>query len=61
MLESTLLANGFRPAYVDLTRADLGVPVCRAVIPGLEIMTDLDHFCRVSPRLWANYQELFGK
>jgi YcaO-like protein with predicted kinase domain len=61
VLESTLLANGLRPAYVDLTRADLGIPVCRAMVPGLEIMTDLDHFCRVSPRLWTNYQALFGK
>ncbi len=61
VLENTLLANGFRPAYVDLTRKDLGIPVTRAIVPGLEFMTDLDHFSRVSPRLFANYQALFGK
>lgn len=61
LLEGTLETNGYRPAYVDLTRKDLGIPACRAIIPGLEFMTDLDHFCRVSPRLFANALALFGK
>ncbi|MDD3312180.1 YcaO-like family protein [Pseudodesulfovibrio sp.] len=55
VLERTLLANGYRPAYADLTRADLGIPVVRAIVPGLEIVSDFDHYSRVSPRLYRNY------
>lgn len=36
LLESSLLAMGLDPVYVDLTRPDLGLPVYRAFIPGLE-------------------------
>jgi YcaO-like protein with predicted kinase domain len=55
ILEAVLTANGYRPIYVDLTRKDLGIPVVKAVVPGMELMADFDQFSRVSPRLFANY------
>jgi ribosomal protein S12 methylthiotransferase accessory factor YcaO len=59
VLEQTLMANGYRPTYADLTRKDLGIPVTRAIVPGLEIISDFDHYSRVSPRLYANYVNMF--
>ncbi|MUM76984.1 hypothetical protein GKC30_04980 [Pseudodesulfovibrio sp. F-1] len=59
VLEAILAANGHRPAYVDLTRKDFGIPVVRALIPGLELISDFDQYSRVSPRLFANYLALF--
>lgn len=55
VLEHLLAANGLNPYYADLTRKDLGLPVTRAIIPGLEIVSDMDKFSRVSPRLYRNY------
>ncbi|HKI80099.1 MAG TPA: YcaO-like family protein, partial [Pseudodesulfovibrio sp.] len=55
VLERTLEANGYRPAYVDLTRRDLNIPVVRAMVPGLELISDFDQYSRVSPRLYRNY------
>jgi len=57
-LEQLLAANHFYPVYVDLTRRDLEIPVVRALVPGLELMADFDHYARVSPRLYANYCRL---
>ncbi len=54
LLEAVLAANGLRPVYADLTRADLRVPVCRAIVPGLETAADFDRYYRVSPRLVAS-------
>jgi len=54
LLERLLLINGFEPIYVDLTRSDLGLPVVRAIIPGMEMMGDLDRFSRVHPRLYGH-------
>ena len=59
VIEGALLANGYRPHYVDLTRKDTGLPVVRAVVPGLEIGTDFDAYARISPRLFRNYLRLF--
>lgn len=59
VLEKTLMDNGYTPAYVDLTRKDLNIPVVRAVIPGLEIISDFDQYSRVSPRLYKNYLDMF--
>ena len=55
LLEALLAANGFEPVYVDLTRRDIGFPVVKALVPGLELMADFDEFSRVSPRLYRNY------
>ncbi|NDV22037.1 YcaO-like family protein [Desulfovibrio sp. JC022] len=58
VIENTLTANGFAPYYVDLTRKDLEIPVTRAIIPGLEIVSDLDKFSRISKRLYRNYLDM---
>ncbi len=52
-IEAALVASGRPPAYVDLTRADLGIPVCRALVPGLELLADFDRHSVLSPRLFA--------
>jgi ribosomal protein S12 methylthiotransferase accessory factor YcaO len=59
VLEQVLVENGYPPTYVDLTRADLGIPVVRALVPGLEWVADFDRFSRLSPRLYANYLRQF--
>ncbi|MFO7752695.1 MAG: YcaO-like family protein [Desulfobacteraceae bacterium] len=61
MLETLLLRNNLRPCYVDLTREDIGIPVVKAVIEGMEILGDFDGFSRVHPELFSNYLELSGK
>jgi len=57
-IEAVLNHNGFSPIYAELTRADLSIPVVRALVPGLEIMADFDRFSRVGPRLYAAYRSL---
>ncbi|MCU0585771.1 MAG: YcaO-like family protein [Desulfobacterales bacterium] len=57
-METLLLANGFRLIYADLTRSDIGLPVVRAIVPGMEILADFDRHSRVHPRLYANYLKL---
>lgn len=59
LIETLLNSNGFRPIYVDLTRKDLGIPVVRAIVPGMELLGDFDRFARVNPRLYANYINMF--
>lgn len=58
VVEGTLAANGFHPHYVNLTRKDLEIPVTRAIVPGLEIVSDFDKFSRVSKRLYRNYLDI---
>ena len=60
-METLLVANGFRLIYADLTRADIGLPVVRAIVPGMEILADFDRHSRVHPRLYANYLKLASK
>ncbi len=55
LLEAVLAAHGYAPIYVDLTRADLDLPVVRAIIPGMEIAADFEWHSRVHPRLFSNY------
>jgi ribosomal protein S12 methylthiotransferase accessory factor YcaO len=57
LLEQVLLANGYDPLYVDLTRADLQFPVLRALVPGLAAAATGD-FGRVNRSLFANYLKL---
>lgn len=61
MLEDLLMRNARQPIYVDLTRTDLGFPVVRAFIPGMELTADHGDFGRVPVRLYANYLRLFGR
>jgi len=58
ILETLLIANNYKPLYVNLIRKDLGIPVVKALIPGMEMITDFDRFSRVNPRLFANYLQL---
>ena len=59
LLEKSFTANGYRPVYVNLTRKDLGIPVVRTIVPGLELISDFDRLSRVSPRLFSNYLKMF--
>jgi ribosomal protein S12 methylthiotransferase accessory factor YcaO len=61
LLETLLEQNGLKAYYADLTCRRLGFPVVRAIIPGLEIMTDFDVFSRVSPRLYAHSLHLTAR
>ncbi len=58
LLEDVLKAHGFMPLYVDLTRGDVAIPVVKAIVPGLEWLSDFDRLARVSPRLFANYLKM---
>jgi ribosomal protein S12 methylthiotransferase accessory factor YcaO len=61
LLEAILEAGGCAPVYVNLTKRELRLPVFRAIVPGLEIVSDFDRFTRVSPRLWRDVLRLKGK
>jgi ribosomal protein S12 methylthiotransferase accessory factor YcaO len=58
LVEETLIANGFSPIYVDISRKDLDIPVVKALVPGFEMMADFDQYCRISPRLFNNYLKI---
>ncbi len=58
LVERTMLANGFVPIYVDITRKDLDIPVVKVLIPGMEMMADFDQYCRIGSRLFNNYLKL---
>ncbi|GBC62019.1 YcaO-type kinase domain-containing protein [Desulfonema ishimotonii] len=59
LLETLLRANGHTPVYADLTRQDIGLPVVRAIVPGMEITADFDRFSRVHPQLFTRYLKIF--
>ncbi len=54
LLEAILKRRGFSPLYANLTKRELRLPVFRAIVPGLEIVSDFDRFTRISPRLWGD-------
>ena len=54
LLERLLIMNGYHPMYANLTRADLDIPVVRALVPGLEIITDIDRFSSLGIRQFAH-------
>ncbi len=60
LLETLLTSNGYNPVYVNLTRKDTGIPVVRAIVPGMEITADFSLFSRVHPRLYASYLKMFA-
>lgn len=60
LLERLLAANGFTPIHVDLTRSDMGIPVSRAILPGMESAGDFSRFSRLHPRLYRNYCRRFN-
>ncbi len=57
ILEAVLGSNGYTPIYVDLTRKDLGIPVVKAIVPGMEWMADFDRFSRISPAMYASFMK----
>ena len=59
MLEKLFAAHGRQPLYVELTRADLGLPVLRALVPRMELTAEWDAFSRLRPRIFANYFKMF--
>ncbi len=61
LVEALLAANGYEPVYVDLTRADIRLPVVRALLPGFALTADLEGAGRVHPRLFGNYLNLFDR
>jgi ribosomal protein S12 methylthiotransferase accessory factor len=61
LLEAILESLGYAPVYVNLTKRELRLPVFRAIVPGLEIVSDFDRFTRVSPRLWRDVLKLKEK
>ena len=61
LLEAILGARGFSPLYANLTKRELRLPVFRAIVPGLEIVSDFDRFTRISPRLWRDVLRSTGK
>ena len=54
LLEAILERRGYSPLYANLTKRELRLPVFRAIVPGLEIVSDFDRFTRISPRLWRD-------
>lgn len=60
LLEELLRANGLEPVYVDLSRSDLGLPVVRALVPGLHGSAELDSSTPVPRRLYEHYLRVHG-
>ncbi|MBQ3058866.1 MAG: YcaO-like family protein [Desulfovibrio sp.] len=60
LMELLLSAHGRQPLYVDLTRADLDLPVVRAIVPGLELNAEWDSFSRPSRRLFGRYARMLS-
>jgi ribosomal protein S12 methylthiotransferase accessory factor len=59
LLERLLVINSYRPIYVNLTRRDLDIPVVKALIPGLEVLSEFDRFSALSLRQFAHYLKAF--
>lgn len=59
-LEALFAVNAMDVVYLDLTRADINLPVAKAMVPGLELTPDLDKFSRISPRLWERVRRKVG-
>ena len=54
-LERLLIMNGLHIIYADLTRKDLDIPVVRVIIPGLEILPELNLLSNFNKELFRNY------
>ncbi len=61
LMEETLLANGYSPVYVDISRKDLEIPVVKTLVPHFELMADFDPYSRISSRLFNNYLKIHKK
>ncbi|MDI6889473.1 MAG: YcaO-like family protein [Thermodesulfovibrionales bacterium] len=61
ILEKLLIMNGLRPIYVDLTKKDLDIPAVRAIIPGMEMLPDLDKYSNFSKRQFRDYLKIMDE
>lgn len=59
LLEAILADHGKKPLYVDISRADLDLPVVRAIVPHLSLTGEWDRFSRPDMRIFARYLNLF--
>lgn len=60
ILENLLTMNGLHPIYIDLTKKDLDIPVVRVVIPGMEMLPDLDKYSNFSKRQFKDYLKIMN-
>ncbi|NWF52190.1 MAG: YcaO-like family protein [Nitrospirae bacterium] len=60
ILEKLLLMNGLNPIYVDLTKKGLEIPAVRAIIPGMEMLPDLDRYSNFNIRQFRNYLRIMN-
>ncbi len=60
ILETLLLMNDLCPIYVDLTKKDLEIPAVRAIIPGMEMLPDLDRYSNFSKRQFRDYFKIMN-
>jgi ribosomal protein S12 methylthiotransferase accessory factor YcaO len=61
LVEALLRGNGCDVIYVDLTRADLRLPVVRALVPGKAPSADIEGFSALSSDLIDNYLNMQKK
>lgn len=54
MIEIMLIGSGYDVIYLDLTREDVGLPVVRAIVPGL------DHPLNLGPREVRHFRQAYG-
>ena len=59
-LEKLLIMNGLNPIYVNLTKKDLDIPAVRAIIPGMEMLPDLDKYSNFSKRQFRDYLRIMN-
>lgn len=57
MLENMCLEQGYNPVYVDITRADLNLPVARAILPCLTVDTEFSLSRLPQPELFARWRQ----
>ncbi len=60
ILEKLLIMNRLYPIYVDLTKRDLNIPVVRAIIPGMELLPDLDKYSNFNKRQFRDYLKIMN-
>jgi len=60
MLEKLLIMNGLHPIYVNLTKKDLDIPAVRVIIPGMEMLPDLDKYSNFSKRQFRDYLRIMN-
>jgi ribosomal protein S12 methylthiotransferase accessory factor len=60
ILEKLLIMNGLHPIYVNLTKKDLDISAARAIIPGMEMLPDLDKYSNFSKRQFRDYLKIMN-